>query len=454
MKIFLKNHDFRYAVEQSILALLPEETWEEDENYLISSQLEESAQAIFHWKGEEYQGNCNLTPDNQQFAIKTAVFQAISQTLPYAPPWGSLTGVRPVKLTSKLEQEGNKSSEILENVYFVDKIRSKLAEDCAKISLETQRKSKGNSIYIHIPFCPSPCSYCSFYTTNTIDLLENYLEALKKELSLIKTIPISSLYIGGGTPTILSSTQLADLCQHIRTLFPQIPEFTVEAGRPETITKEKLDVLQSFGVDRISINPQSMKEDVLKKIGRNHSVDEIYQAFSLAENLFSVNMDLIAGISSHEDFIYSLNKLLALSPEQITVHALTPKKNTPLSENYHPELGQKWLETLNSAWISLRNHGYVPYYLYRQKKITQGLENVGWIKREKIENYCHYNIAMMEEFETIIGFGAGAMTKIVKKDRVGKDITRHPNRKDIREYTTTFQEDVLYKKNNILQLVY
>ncbi len=386
MKIYLKNHDFRYAVEQSIFSLLPKISWEEDGNYLLSLLSQKSAQAIFQWHGTIYTGNVYFESGEEQFAIKTAVFQAIIQSLPHLPPWGSLTGVRPVKLATKLEIQGENVEEVLQEKYAVDKIRSKLAVDCLKTSLAAQEKSKGLSLYVHIPFCPSACRYCSFYTTNSLNLLPDYLEMLKKELLLAKNLPLSALYIGGGTPTVLSSNQLSDLCGYLRELFPDITEFTVEAGRPETITKEKLDTLKSFAVDRISINPQSMKNEILQDLGRNHSVIDIHNAFSFAEGHFNINMDLIAGISSREDFLYSLEEVLVMRPEQITVHALTPKKNTPLSHDYQAESGQKWVETLNKAWTSLRHHGYVPYYLYRQKQITQGLENVGWVLKEK--KYC------------------------------------------------------------------
>lgn len=463
MKLFLIGHQFQFAIEQTIMAMLPQESIEttlcdnsppREENTLESVLFSDYAYCGWLFQGHFYEAKVDYTPETLQYALKTAVYQTIVQTLDSKPPWGSLSGVRPVKLATKLLKAGENVQEVLEKQYYLDKERANLAEECAKVSVTVEQEMKDSlSLYVGIPFCPSRCHYCSFFSTDVRGnepLLDVYLDHLITEIQglapLLTQTKISTLYLGGGTPTVLSPSQLRRLLQVLdETLnLSDLLEYTVEAGRPDTIDQEKLQVLEEFAVHRISINPQTMKEETLGKMGREHNLAQIHQAYALAKGKFILNMDLIAGLveETPDDFLQSLGEIMAMNPEQITVHSLTTKKNTPLQEEKMAVQSLSWDKTLNKAWEMLRAEGYRPYYLYRQKQITQGLENVGWTKTAP----SYYNVAMMEEFQSILGFGSGAMTKLV----TSQAISRQQNPKYPKEYGDKIH-NTLDRKKKILQ---
>lgn len=475
MQILLQDHNYRYAVEQTVMVLLPQEkietTVEYDEKlpYLstyFGKQRDTAYCIYFDGKNTHYGTSTDekalkdirrfwvrlRRPSKEeieavevklfaqeQFLIKDAIYSAIVPTLDKEPPWGSLTGVRPVKMASKLLEQGEDVVAVLCEKYHLQPIRAKLAYECAKVSQDLQ-KIKGVSLYVGIPFCPSRCHYCSFFSSDiqgNEEILPVYIKALiteiQEKIALIGEEPIASIYLGGGTPTVCSASQLAEILSQLSNLGAE--EFTVEAGRADTLCEEKYAVMEKYGVTRISINPQTMKEETLVKLGRGHTVAEVLTQYQLCHQRFLVNMDLIAGLSGETegDFLDSLDQVIKLRPNQITVHSLTPKKNTPLTQEGEPEDSpEDWQTALDKGWEKLRKAGYLPYYLYRQKKITQGLENVGWAlpqKRGKPQASL-YNVAMMEEFQTIYGCGCGAMTKMVGDE----GISRKQNPKFTRDY--------------------
>lgn len=371
-------------------------------------------------------------------------------------PWGNLVGIRPVKRVVKMLSDGMTETNIqekLKNEFFVSDKKIDLALSIAKTEIEVMKTvpEKTVSLYIDIPFCPSRCVYCSFASMPVSEMkhfIEPYLNALFLELDTIHKIitdlglQVISVYIGGGTPTSILSIELDNLLYKITKTFDlsSCREFTVEAGRPDTITESKLDVMAKYGVDRISINPQSMNEKTLKVIGRKHSVQEIYDAYALSRNypFKSVNMDVIAGLlqESVKDFQYTMDAILDLAPENITVHTMSIKRAARLNQNKDfdslPETGSV-TEMIDYAHEALSKNGYAPYYLYRQKNILGDLENTGF-HRNHTEGI--YNICMMEEIRSVISAGVGAVTKLVKGDL----IERVFNVKDVREYLNRAEE--------------
>lgn len=361
--------------------------------------------------------------------------------------WGTLTGVKPVKLTrelfegkidpnSKIGKSWGSHSEdevrrILMEDHEVSKEKTDLLVEIYKYQSEKLGKPDRKSIgmYIGIPFCPTRCLYCSFTSNQKPkEEIERYLVALKKEIEYcgkrMKETGIypESIYIGGGTPTTLDEFELDDLLKTISHNIDlcKLKEFTVEAGRPDTITKEKLDVLKKNNVSRISINPQSMKERTLELIGRSHRPSDIRNAFVLANEvgMDNVNCDLIAGLPEEtpEDFINSLNEVISFGPKNITVHTLALKRASKLIEEddkYHEKEAEIVPIMINSANEILRANGYKPYYLYRLKRMAGALENVGW---QKEETPSIYNIRIMDEMQSILALGAGAISKIYFPD--------------------------------------
>ncbi|MCQ2555313.1 MAG: coproporphyrinogen dehydrogenase HemZ, partial [Clostridia bacterium] len=324
------------------------------------------------------------------------------------------------------------------------------------------RKSVG--VYIGIPFCPTRCSYCSFTSNQKPDSeILRYLEALKKEITFVgkniaqKGLFIESVYIGGGTPTTLNEEELKDLLSHIFTSFDlsECQEFTVEAGRPDTITKGKLDIIKSFGIKRISINPQTMKDDTLKLIGRNHTSEEILKAFSYAKEagIEIINCDLITGLPEEtlDDFKNTLDKVFELDPMNITVHTLAIKRASRLIEedrDYSYREGQKVKDMLEFGNEELRKHGFRPYYLYRQKHMTGSFENVGWCKEDTLSIY---NIRIMEERQHILALGAGGISKIYFPDE--NRLERVPNVSNYEVYIDRLDEMLKRKQDNFFDLL-
>lgn len=363
-------------------------------------------------------------------AIKQFLFDALSLHTGINPDWGIHTGVRPVKLLSELiEKEGNmeKASQILLDYFRMSKEKVDLLLQIYLTQKSILKKSETNAVglYIGIPFCPTKCVYCSFPSNQAKEgQITSYLEALYREIGFVgKNMKVmgwhpESIYIGGGTPTSLSTEELDLLLNHVEASFDlsETKEFTVEAGRPDTITKEKLEVIHRHGISRISINPQSMKNETLELIGRSHSPQDIINAFHLAKKvgIKIINADIIAGLPNEEieDFVLTLETVLKLNPENVTVHTMALKRASRLKEldsDYNYKQGQKVRAMLDQGRQMLSDAGLNPYYLYRQKQMTGNFENVGYAKAgtEGI-----YNIRIMEETQTIIALGAGGITKV------------------------------------------
>lgn len=392
----------------------------------------------------------------ESHAIKMAVFDTVTPFLDFVPEWGSLTGVRPAKFARGFLERGYSPAEvarIMTEEYKVSPARRALAIRSAGIAWDRKKKlaPKDISLYIGIPFCPSRCSYCSF-VSHSIEkagaLMAPYLDTLCAEIEHSGQVVgqaglrIVSAYIGGGTPTTLSAQQLERLLDTVHGSFDlsYCSEFTVEAGRPDTITEEKLRVLAQHGVDRISINPQSMNDDVLVAIGRKHSAQDVVKTYQLARNIgFRViNMDTIAGLDGDtpESFARTIQELIALGPENITVHTLAVKRGANQNDRLRAVSRHDAVrQMLEHSTRLLTAAGYSPYYLYRQKFMAGGYENVGWT-RQGFE--CDYNIYMMEELQTILSLGAGGVTKLIGADSY--KIQRISNPKYPYEYNSALEK--------------
>ncbi len=388
-------------------------------------------------------------------------------------PWGTLVGIRPVKRVVNMFQSGLNEDEIrqkLKEEYEVSDKKTDLSLSIAKTELYiiSSIPKNGISLYIHIPFCPSKCAYCSFASMPVSEMqhfIEPYLNALFEELDTIKKIisdlnlSIVSVYIGGGTPTSILSIELDNLLNKIERTFDlsDCREFTIEAGRPDTITKSKLEIMKKHNVNRISINPQSMNNKTLSVIGRKHSVEDIYKAYDLARGMGfkCINMDIIAGLPQEtlSEFKNTIDKVIELNPENITVHTMSIKRAARINQTGDfagLPIDDAVDKMIDYAHLKLNENGYKPYYLYRQKNILGDLENTGFFKND---TEGIYNICMMEEIRTVISAGVGAVTKLVKGDR----IERIFNVKDVREYLSRAEEmrkrkDYIYEFYNNLEV--
>ena len=399
--------------------------------------------------------------------LQQSVYLAATPHLPKAPAWGAMAGVRPTKLSTKHILEGGtakSADKLLKNTYFVTPQRRKLAIDCSLSTVDAVGKTNENdiSLYVGIPFCPTRCSYCSF-VSRTIgkrtELVDPYLQALYKELSHTGKLlansgrHIRTIYIGGGTPTTLDCDQMAKLLDRIYEAFDlsRCIEFTVEGGRPDTLSAEKLRVIRDHGADRMSINPQTMEANVLRACGRPHTPQDILDRYRDAVNagFTAINMDLIAGLpeDSLDGFCRSLDRVAALQPANITVHTLALKKGADLFENprHLPDFDtvSRMVDYANGLLPKL---GYKPYYLYRQKYMSGSFENVGW-SRDGLD--CLYNIYMMEETHTILSLGGGGMNKITFPDG---SIQRFHNPKFPEQYIQQI-DSVLRQKEALFQLL-
>ena len=374
---------------------------------------------------------------HESIAVGRAVFAAGKELLGHTPPWGILTGVRPAKVAGALLASGNgiiKTKKILRDEYFLNPQKAALALSVASTEMKLiKSKAKKNcSLYISIPFCPSRCAYCSFVSCTTprlLSMIGEYLEALMSDLDdtfdTIKRLKmgVSTIYIGGGTPTTLSAEQLDKLFSKIEEhIDPStLLEFTLEAGRPDTITKEKLDVARAHGVTRISVNPQTLNDDILKEIGRHHTVEDFYRAYDMAKSsgIRDINVDLIAGLpgDNFENFSATVDKIIELAPSNITVHTFCVKKAADVvktNSSIYSLSGDDAAKSVAYSQLKTKFAGYKPYYMYRQKNTVGNLENVGF----SIDGHEGlYNIYMMEEIQTIFAVGAGAVTKLVKHNK-------------------------------------
>lgn len=368
-----------------------------------------------------------------KLAIGGAVIAAAGEIVGYRPAWGMLIGVRPSKVASEMLGSGiskTRVKRILTNDYFVIPKKAALAIDVALTEKRIigEPSTKDCSVYVSIPFCPSRCTYCSFvsYTSNRLlSLIPEYLEKLKKDIiSNFETIRrlglnVKTVYIGGGTPTILDNEQLKDLldCIASQTDVSALEEFTLESGRPDTITAEKFAIAKAYGVTRVSVNPQSLCDEVLCGIGRNHSVDDFYRAYELAKGsgIENINVDLIAGLpgDNFKKFSYTVDEIIKLEPENITVHTFCVKKSAEIlrmNSKIYSARGGDAGKCVDYSQIKTKQSGYIPYYMYRQKNTVGNYENVGF---SLPEHEGLYNIYMMEEIHSIFAAGAGAVTKLV-----------------------------------------
>ncbi|HOM02579.1 MAG TPA: coproporphyrinogen dehydrogenase HemZ [Acetivibrio sp.] len=399
--------------------------------------------------------------------VKRQVYIALSQFTGKKMPWGMLTGIRPAKIVHELMDKGCSREEInsrLTQYYFVSDKKSKILYDVAKKERHILEASERDmvGIYIGIPFCTTRCLYCSF-TSNPVKKYEHmvasYIQVLKKEIMSVgsildkKRLRIESIYIGGGTPTSLEASYLRELLMYIEQVLDlkDIKEYTLEAGRPDSITLEKLEAIKKSKVDRISINPQSMNDEILRKIGRFHTSKDIVDAFKLARSIGfdNINMDVIAGLpgSKLEDFVKTMDEIGALEPESVTVHTMAIKRASRLNEdkeNYSLTSGNEVSQMVDAAYDILTKKGLEPYYLYRQKNMLGNLENIGYSKAgyESI-----YNVQIMEEKQSIIALGAGAITKVVFPE--SNRIERVSNVKNVEEYIARIGE-MITRKNTLL----
>lgn len=450
----------------------------ENNVYYTASKLEVDGKTFISTYSKEY--DTDGTEKEQNIRMKRALshvlLDVLEQYTGIKQHWGILTGVRPTKLYHKLRKQGltrKEIAEVLQTDFRVSTEKIQLLESIVERQLATipdlDEIGKEISIYIGVPFCPTKCAYCTFPAyaiapNRKTGRVSSFLDGLHIEMREMgkwlkdNDMKVTSVYWGGGTPTAIEADEMDALYETMFESFPNpesIREITVEAGRPDTITPEKIEVLKKWGIDRISVNPQSYTDETLKAIGRHHTVQETIDKFLLARNLGmnNINMDLIIGLPNEgvEEFQHSLNETEKLQPESLTVHTLSFKRASEMTQNKDKykvadrptvsrmmEMAQKWT----------RENGYNPYYLYRQKNILGNLENVGYSKtgEESI-----YNIVIMEEVQTILGIGCGAATKFVNP-KTGK-ITQYHNPKEPYQYILSF-ENAIEKKIEMLNDLY
>ncbi len=472
MKLTLIGSDDRYAVEQLQMALFPEGTEGEAFSTLHRGKTWLTASTKITLDGKTVTASRRLkaaeeTVRLRRRALQQSYYLAAIQLLPAVPAWGALAGVRPTKITTKHMLEGGtpkSAGKLMKDVYYVTPDRIRLAVDCSISTVNAARLLEPTdvSLYVGIPFCPTRCSYCSFVSRTVgkkTELLEPYLEALMKEMEVTGRLlkasgrHIRSVYIGGGTPTTLTAAQMSRLLDAIHESFDlsRCLEFTVEGGRPDTLNEEKLRTIFEHGADRMSINPQTMEDHVLRACARPHKAADVIRAYQEAENagFKAINMDLIAGLPEDtvEGFKRSLDTVAALNPANITVHTLALKKGADLFEKrVKLPTAEEVTEMVAYANETLRNLGYKPYYLYRQKYMSGSFENVGW-SRDNLD--CLYNIYMMEEVHTILSLGGGGMNKVNFPDG---SLKRFHNPKFPEQYIEMI-DDVLRQKEEMFSLM-
>ena len=467
IKLLVINHKFHYEMEKLVRIFMPDVkiqvVYEDCDDFNISTSVTDEIKVIINFDTFNKTLTAPLCDDNEM-QMGRMVYSLMGKYTRFYPKWGVLTGVRPSKLLINTEKQmgREKTEEYFKNDLLVTSEKFRLAREVADWEEKIIGTSKPDSfsLYVSIPFCPSRCSYCSFVSHSVENdkaknLLPQYVELLSEELKTTGEIArkigvkLESIYIGGGTPTTLSAEQLEITINSIKNNFDLslCREFTVEAGRPDTITEEKLAVLKNSPVDRISINPQTFNDSVLQAVGRRHTAEDTINIFNMARKMGfnNINMDLIAGLPTDtvEGFRHSLDTAIRLDPENITVHTLAVKRSSTIGQN-NPKLAVKNANTASemlSYTYEKLCEKYHPYYMYRQSKSAGALENVGWAK-ENCE--CIYNIFMMEECHTILSCGGGAVTKL--KAPKGDEIERIFNFKYPFEYIKDFNELTERKK--------
>ncbi len=485
LAVKLNIHQFEYDIHSLVKAFYPEadvKVFVDGEKDLVSeggypNLYVELAENRIHLQAE-YQGEELLSLETStririnfetgegrtdyKNELKQILYKGLSGITGKELPWGTLTGIRPTKIPMALLEEAMDEEEILKHlqeVYFVSEEKGKLAIDIAKREkelLSTIHYKDGYSLYIGIPFCPTTCLYCSF-TSYPIcvwkDRVDEYLTAMEKEMDFVaeshKDKILDTVYIGGGTPTTLEAEELRRLLSKVKNTFDfsQVKEFTVEAGRADSITREKMEVLKEFGVTRISVNPQTMKEETLRMIGRKATAAQTVEAFKLAREVgfTNINMDLILGLPGEDeaDVAATIEGVKELKPDSLTVHSLAIKRASKLSQ-WIEENGISTLKntdkTMEIAAAGAKELNMVPYYLYRQKNMSGNFENVGYATEG---NFGIYNILIMEELQSIVAIGAGSISKVVYE---GGRIERCDSVKDVKLYIEQVDEMINRKR--------
>lgn len=466
MKVYLSQIEYKYEVEKTFRLFLPFERYDFiDAPASLGDRAELTKKADDFFVTVRYKDRCVKNTEklmhNQEFSFTRCLFLALCELTGEKPVWGMLTGVRPQRLYRQtVGSVGEQAADrLLLQDYMLQNDRLRLLKTVYKNQEEIIGLSSplSVSVYISIPFCTSRCRYCSFvsesvenmgrlmqdYTARLIDEIE-YTAALFKKIGLIP----KTVYMGGGTPTALSPKMLGDILSAVNKNFDlsQNFEFTVEAGRPDTVTDEKLQVIKPYAT-RICINPQTLNDGVLQNIGRRHTVKQFYNALDLAaKNGFNnINADIIAGLfgDSLNSFKNTVNTLISCGLSSVTVHTLSVKRAADYAKIGAFEHSNQVLKMTDYAREVLTKNGMQPYYLYRQSKTAQNLENVGYAKQD---SFCLYNVYIMDETHTIAGLGAGAVTKL--KQPHGDIIERIPNFKFPYEYIDRF-DTVLKRKDKI-----
>jgi oxygen-independent coproporphyrinogen-3 oxidase len=425
------------------------------DSFRLLSEMETAApDAVFTFTGDKNR-------------LKYQLYQYLNLETGIRPPWGIVTGIRPVKLTGDLLQECKDpeiAKEILIKEYLVTKTKAAQAVDMVLHQHNTVGfpSNKSVGIYVGIPFCPSRCAYCSFTSNQATEAeMERYLIALLKEIRFVQEQMhkydwfAETIYIGGGTPTSLNLNQLDRLYSALNEAFhsQKLKEFTLEAGRPDTITQDNMSQAVEAGITRISINPQSMHDKTLRLIGRNHNRKQVQEAFEIAENagVDIINTDIIAGLPGEtlKEFAATLDEILTFYPKNITVHSLAMKRTSRLTEenkNFHFEQAEVVAKMLEYSEKLLLAYHYTPYYMYRQKQMAGSLENIGYctIGTESI-----YNIRIMEENQTIIALGAGGISKAY--DPIENRLDRIANVSNYEIYIERLDDMILRKENDLFR---
>ena len=472
MNLYVKNHNFWFELENLTRLFFPNEkinvfkTFDSVEQPYIYTEVSDKVKIEVSINNFQESLVAEKTDDNELTSAQL-LYRVLCQYSGYTQPWGVLTGVRPVKLfrrlCEELGEEGARNKFAYEFYVSPEKLRlAELTEKNEKKILDLSRP-ESFSLYVGIPFCPSRCSYCSFVMSSVErakKLIEPYTELLCEEIKATAQIAsnlglrLETVYFGGGTPTTLNSEQLDRVLKTVTNSFDMSTcrEFTVEAGRPDTIDKERLCALKENKVDRISINPQTVNDNVLREIGRRHTSEQFFNAFELARKcgFDNINTDLIAGLPSDtlDSFVNSLDSIRALSPECITVHTLCMKRASTLT-NIGTTLNREDAETagkmLEYTQKMLTSDEYIPYYMYRQSRMVGNLENVGWSKKG-FESL--YNVYVMDETHTILACGSGGVTKL--KNNETDYLERIFNFKYPYEYVDRFDE-LIERKSSILR---
>ncbi|WMJ81275.1 coproporphyrinogen III oxidase [Clostridium sp. MB40-C1] len=472
LKIKLNDFKYRYDVYHIFKLFFGFENItfvEEDFNYEVRI-LDDKAEIYENNKSYAFEFNNTLKKSN---AIKGAIFKYLKNKTGKNLPWGILIGIRPTKIVLEMMKQGKSEEEIIKifkEDFFVREDKAKLCVDIANIEKERVNKEQNNiSIYVGMPFCPTRCLYCSFASNpikSCIKIVDDYLKNLNYEIHKIrefidnKNLNIECVYFGGGTPTSVKEEQFEHIMHSIYKSFVEgrnVKEFNVECGRPDSINENKLKTMKKYKVNRISINPQTMNNETLKGIGRDHSAQDVIDKFNMARKcgFDNINMDIIVGLPneglSHvKNTCYEISKL---NPDSVTVHGMSVKRASRLHEKIvnkeidikeQDELNEMYEETVKLA----QNLNMKPYYMYRQKNMVGNMENVGYTRASK-EGI--YNIEMIEEKQTIIGIGADAVTKVIFLDE--NRLERFPNIKDVREYMHRIDEKI-QKKLELLEKLY